>query len=435
MPVVTVLVAGALMLTATPAAPAVAATTKPHPVPKPYTPPPPKAFLLADIDSGAILAAGNEHAALLPASTAKLMTAIVALEKLPLDATVPVSARAAAQPAMKIGMKEGQVWTFDDALHSLLITSANDAAYAIAERASGSVEGFASDMTAAARRMGLRDSKLADPAGLDGAQGLGGGSLMSAYDLGVVGRNALDVGKIAGITKLVDYSFTGPDGMHHHLRSHIRTFLTRYAGATGLKAGYTTKATNTIVASATRNGRRMLAVVLGINGVYDVESTAERLLDQGFTTPPIAETNLARLPAPVAFTVASRRELVARVPYALGRLATSAPAAARHPAAISAAARHRASAGMLTWHNLLIVLVLLVVALVALRRRAVKRARRRRLARGHALAEARRRGAIDLVDDGQPRSDSPVQVVGARTRPEARLAGPDGRSRFLAGRQ
>ncbi len=117
---------------------------------------------------------------------------MTALERLPLDTTIPVSALAAGQEESKINMKEGQVWKLDDALHSLLIVSANDAAFAIAERAGGgSVAQFAKEANAAAKHLGAQNTAFGDPAGLDDATSFAGGTHMSPYDLAVVARNAL----------------------------------------------------------------------------------------------------------------------------------------------------------------------------------------------------------------------------------------------------
>ena len=114
-----------------------------------------------DADSGRVLAGKNEHEPHLTASTVKLLTAVTALERLPLDTHRPGQrARGQSQPAMKITMLEGQVWKLDDVLHALLIVSANDAAFAIAERASGSVEKFAKDANATAKRLGAQDTDV-----------------------------------------------------------------------------------------------------------------------------------------------------------------------------------------------------------------------------------------------------------------------------------
>ena len=111
--------------------------------PPPTQPVPAKAWILVDADTGKVLDAFNEHEAMPPASTQKVMTALVATEKLGHDATFTVGPTAAAQGAMRIGMVAGQQWSLDQALHSLLLVSANDAAYALAEAASGTVDAFA----------------------------------------------------------------------------------------------------------------------------------------------------------------------------------------------------------------------------------------------------------------------------------------------------
>jgi serine-type D-Ala-D-Ala carboxypeptidase (penicillin-binding protein 5/6) len=409
------LVAGLIGVGGTPAAGARRAET-----------PPARAWLLADADSGAVLAARDEHATLPPASTVKLMSALVALEKLPLDSTVGVSARAAAQPPMKIGMKEGEVWKLDDVLHTLLIVSANDAAYAMAERASGSLEAFAADMNRAGARFGLRDSRFSDPSGQDDEKSFGGGSLMSAYDLAVVGRNALTVPQITNVTRLVDHDFTDPDGVHHTLTNHNKIFLTGYAGATGLKTGETDKAKGTLVATATRNGRTLIAVVLGAD---DARGVARWLLDQGFATPSAGAR--AHLPPVAVFTADARQAVVDVLPHtprsAAGSTAASpAPSTpAASPAPTTRPAAGATSGGIFTVRNLVIVVLVLVGVVVALRRRAVKRRRRRRMERTRLLAEARRRGSLHVIDESPQAARSHVAVIRPGRGPR-RMAGRKG---------
>ena len=121
------------------------------------------------------------------------MTALTAVERLAPDTPITVSALAASQPASKISMHEGERWKLADALASLMVVSANDAAYAIAESTSGSVADFAKAETETGRQLGLRDSTFADPAGLDDGNAFRGGPLMSAYDIAITTRNALRV--------------------------------------------------------------------------------------------------------------------------------------------------------------------------------------------------------------------------------------------------
>lgn len=414
------------------ALPAVAASRPSAPPASPE----PTAYVVADADSGAVVAAKNDHQALLAASTVKLLTALAALERLPLDTTVPVSARAAGQPAMKINMHEGEIWKLDDALHALLIVSANDAAYAIAERASGSIEKFAGDATATARRLGLRDTTFRDPAGLDDRSSFGGGSRMSTYDLAVTARNALAVPEVAKVAKLLTYEFTDPTGAGRKLVNHNRGFLTGYSGATGLKTGFTKAANRTLVASATRNGRSCIAVVMG---TWDDTGWAGRLLDQCFGTAVGAAGTGEQLPPVRVATLDLRRRAFEGLPGALGgpvlaaagvtptaraavaRGTSSARAVA--PAPTPAVATRDAGGGAFSLGSIFslrtfgFVLLALGLTVFLLRRRAVRRRRARRLARQRAMAEARRRRRmIDIVEPPKRGGTRQVRIVDRRRR-------------------
>jgi D-alanyl-D-alanine carboxypeptidase (penicillin-binding protein 5/6) len=271
------------LLAATPAAAAQA-------VPPP--PPPPKAWIVVDAATGAVLDAGNAREPVRVASTIKLLTALIAVQRLDPDASVPVSDRAAAMPARKLNMGAGETWSLQDTLYSLLLSSANDAAAALGESVGGSLEDFVADMTAAGEALGLADSPvLRDPSGLDDESSIGGGNLVSARDVAVIARAALADPTVAGIVAAPDYRFTGPDGVPHHLINHNK-LLARYPGAIGMKTGYTKRSGHTLVAAAERNGRQVIAVVLGADDMY---GSAAHFLDKGFATAPTDA--VGRLPA------------------------------------------------------------------------------------------------------------------------------------------
>jgi serine-type D-Ala-D-Ala carboxypeptidase (penicillin-binding protein 5/6) len=334
--------------------------------------PPAKAWILVDADSGAVLAASGHHQALPPASTTKLMTALVAVEKLSQEAVFTVDDTAAAQPAMRIGMQPGQGWTLSPALHSLLMVSANDAAYALAEAASGSLAGFAADMNAAAARYGMQDSTFNDPAGFDDSASFQGGSRVSAYDLAVAARNVLAVPELAEIAALPLYEFQEPSGRQHRLLNHNK-LLRRYPGAIGLKTGYTRQAGHTFVGAARRDGRTMIAVVLDTDDTY---GSAAALLDQGFATAQDSPGTGERLPEPRArpFQPALEAKLVQNTQEAVD------------------------DGGGGGWLSRLTMLLLASTGgAVALRRRADQR-RRARAARRRELADARRREYQRLCD-------------------------------------
>ncbi len=257
-------------------------------------PPPPRAWILADVDTGKVITASVDHVRLAPASLTKLLTGVIAAEDLPPDAQVPVSPTAQSMPASAIGMKAGQVWTLDQALHALLMVSANDAAVALAERIGGSREAYTLEMARWAGILGLVDHPvLEDPAGLDDNGSVGNGNRISAYDMATIARVALAVPVVSHIMSLGTYDFSGPGGAYHLVNHNQLLWL--YPGAVGGKTGFTDLAGITYVGAAERNGRTMLVVEMG--GTVDPYATAEAFLDVGFATPVGAESAADHLPA------------------------------------------------------------------------------------------------------------------------------------------
>ena len=452
------LLAVLVVATAALAAPPVAGAAGPPAAPATQ---PPASYMAVDGETGAIVAASNEHVPHLTASTIKIMTALVALEHLPAASPIQVSRLAASQPAMKIDMREGSTWTLDQALTSLLVVSANDAAYALAENAGGDLDRFAAMAATTGKRLGLRDTTFKDPAGLDGAQGFGGGTTSSAYDLAIIARNALAVPAIADTAAKVTADFTDPNGVGRHLVNHNKGFLTGYPGAIGLKTGYTSAASRTLLAAARRDGHTCIATVMG---TWDDTGWAGWLLDQCFAG--VRMTGAAPIPPVRAQTVQDRVDAFSGLPHALGAsgsgtgAATAAIATATAPrvpttqappepttaatraaktkasgtkatgdatdsaaAATTAAATATTSDSGWSFGSILrtagFVLLGLLVILVLLRRRAVKRQRARRLERIRAHREARRRGMIDVLEV----DDSDVRVMPAKTGHHVAAAG------------
>jgi serine-type D-Ala-D-Ala carboxypeptidase (penicillin-binding protein 5/6) len=258
------------------------------------TPPPAKAEVLIDVTTGRELFGENEHELLPPASLTKMLTALIAIDWLRPGTEIPVSARAAGVAPDKVGMKAGQRWPLGITLHALLISSANDAAYALAERVGGSVERFAVIMRQAAAQMGMSDPPvLHDPAGLDGTEGVDGGNRISAWDLAIAARDLMANPTLASIVALKTFRFTGPDGIVYELSSHNLAFLNSYPGAIGVKTGFTDPAGVCVAEEAVRGGRAMLAIVM--NGVAP-DQTAAMLLNEGFATPAGTEGRDALLP-------------------------------------------------------------------------------------------------------------------------------------------
>jgi hypothetical protein len=250
-----------------------------------------------DAGTGNVLAAHHEHLRLPPASLTKILTALVAVSYLPAGARVPGTTASAAAYPNDVGIEKGVPWSLHDVLEALLVLSANDAAYALAQRVSGSLAAFAKVMERSAKQLGMTDKPVfRDPAGLDGTEGFEGGNLVSGRDLAIAGRDLLSVPELARIVVQDSYHFVDPTGTPHYLPSMDNSFLQSYTGAIGIKTGFTDKAGGCIIAAARRNGRTMLAVVL--NG-YNPTQSATDLLNQGFQTPAWAEATTDRLPAPV----------------------------------------------------------------------------------------------------------------------------------------
>jgi D-alanyl-D-alanine carboxypeptidase len=403
-------------------APSPAAGARPN-----QTSPPPKAFIVVNASTGAVLSAHDEHDAFPPASIAKIMTALGAAERLPDDAMITVSDLAAAQPASRINMVSGHQWRFEDAMASLMMVSANDAAYALAENAGGSLDGFAKVLNSMAKRMKMKDSTFSDPAGFDDAASFKGGPRMSAYDIAIATRNALTVPEIAKWASTARYQFDDPAGQHRSLLNHNKMLpgaSRGYEGATGFKTGYTKRAGHTFVATAGRNGCTLIVVVLN---TYDVYTWASALLDQAFAAnceggsgahlPGVAVSPygqrvedrsafLAVAQGPNATTTSS----TVAAPTTLGATTPTNPAPTTHAAtpttasgtkvsaAPIAAEKHDSGGGLFSARNLVVFLLVLAIVLVVLRRRAVRRQRARRLALRRQRNAKLRSGALPVVD-------------------------------------
>ncbi|MGC8626438.1 MAG: D-alanyl-D-alanine carboxypeptidase family protein [Acidimicrobiales bacterium] len=273
--------------------------TAPPPTAPPARAPIPeaKSYVLVDVNTGNVLAGYNERLRLPPASLTKVLTALIAVTYLPPGATVTATKTSEAVYPNRVGMEVGKPWPLEEVLHALLIMSANDAAYAIAERISGDLSAFGEVMDRAAAQIGMSDHPVFhDPAGLDGSEGVDGGNLVSARDLAIAGRDLLSVPELARIVDKDSYYFVDPDGEGHWLASTNNAFLVSYPGAIGIKTGFTDAAGTCVMAAARRDGRTMMAVVM--NG-YNPTQSAIDLLDQGFATPAGSEPTSDRLP-PVA---------------------------------------------------------------------------------------------------------------------------------------
>ncbi|HWQ71277.1 MAG TPA: D-alanyl-D-alanine carboxypeptidase family protein, partial [Desulfitobacteriaceae bacterium] len=239
------------------------------------------AVLLMDLKSGQILFERNPHNQLAIASITKIMTAIVALENGDLDSVVTIGPDILDRKKIYgtlLFLSPGEKFTLRQLLDALLMNSANDAAAAIAESIGGSEDNFIKMMNQKAADLGLSDTHFTNPHGLSEI-----GHYSSAYDMAIIARYGLQKPVLAEIVKTKYAKFPRSEqGLLPDSLQNQNKLLWQYDGADGVKTGYTDQAGNTIVASATRNDRQLLVVILkGTSGTAVCEDAAT-LLDYGF---------------------------------------------------------------------------------------------------------------------------------------------------------
>ncbi|MDQ7840648.1 MAG: D-alanyl-D-alanine carboxypeptidase family protein [bacterium] len=240
----------------------------------PTAPDGPTAAIVMDARTGRILHAREAHRRWPPASTTKILTAIIALERLPAGAVVTVSARASAQrQGAVIGLEAGEKWPIRDLLLAMMLRSANDAAVAVAEGAFVNTERFVEEMNARARQLGAHESQFVNPHGFEAS-----GHHSTALDLALIARHALRNADLAALVRTETWDLIRPGRPPQRL-VNTNQLLGRYPGADGVKTGWTAASGPSLVASATRDGRQILVVVLNSRNVF---GDAEQLLDLGF---------------------------------------------------------------------------------------------------------------------------------------------------------
>src|ERR1700733_8969366 len=234
-------------------------------------------YLVVDADSGQVLIDNEATAVWYPASLTKLMTVYVALDavrngRLTLDTPLIMSLRAARMAPSKMGFRPGTEVTLDNALKMLMVKSPNDVAVMVAEGISGSVEAFADEMNAAAQRLGLKESHFVNPNGLHDPN-----HYSSARDMAIIGRALFK--EFPDHADLFDI---GAIQLGNQIIPNHNGLLGRYPGADGMKTGFTCPAGWNVVASATRNGRRIIVVVMGPPSPRQRNLMASELFDRGF---------------------------------------------------------------------------------------------------------------------------------------------------------
>jgi serine-type D-Ala-D-Ala carboxypeptidase (penicillin-binding protein 5/6) len=234
------------------------------------------AAILADGKTGRVLWARNAHERRQVASTTKIMTALLALRKLQPHDIVTVDKSVPRVPLVREGLRAGervQAWKL---FYSLLLFSGNDDALALAIAVGGDKWTFIRSMNAEAKKLGLRDTHFSTPSGVVDAD-----NYSSAWDLAALTRVAMRNSRFRQIvqTRVERVKWAAPTFAKIYLNNN--RLLGTYAGANGVKTGYTHKSGPCLVASATRGGVSLIAVVLNSPDMY---GDTKRLLDFGFAS-------------------------------------------------------------------------------------------------------------------------------------------------------
>jgi len=241
--------------------------------PSPRGLPPHAAAIVADAGDGEVLYADHAHRPLLIASTAKLMTALVTLERAPLDAVFAAPAYGGDPSESRLGLATGERMRVDDLLRGLLLASGNDAAVTLAVGVAGSEGAFVALMNERARELGMRDTRYGNPIGLDA------GTRSSAADLVTVTRELRrhDFFRATVATR----ELTLGSGAWRRTLHNTNRLLGGALRVDGVKTGHTDAAGYVLVGSATRGGRAVVSAVLGTRSEADRDEATVRLLRYG----------------------------------------------------------------------------------------------------------------------------------------------------------
>lgn len=247
--------------------------------------------IVIDASTGAVVIEDNPDARGFPASITKLMTFFVVMERVEsgqvsLDAPVTVSAEAARTGGSQVYLKQGEVFTVDDLLYALMIQSANDAAVALAYHAAGSREAFVELMNVKARALGMTQTTFHSPHGLPPGKGQLPDTT-TARDLALLSRELIKHGKILRYTSVKERPFRDTAAEPFIMRNH-NALLSAFPGCDGLKTGFFSAGGFSLAATAERNGRRLIAIVLGSEQRVTRDVKARELFERGFAAVPPA---------------------------------------------------------------------------------------------------------------------------------------------------
>jgi serine-type D-Ala-D-Ala carboxypeptidase (penicillin-binding protein 5/6) len=321
-------------------------------------------WILADLDSGQVLAARDPHGRYQPASILKMLTALTVVTQLPGSRTVTVSSSAAEAEGSAVGLLAGARYSVDDLFNALMLVSGNDAAAALAE-ANGGIARTVAQMNAKAAQLGAYDTYVQKPSGLDGWQ-----QLTSAYDMALVLRAFVNQPRLVAYDRQASATYSakaspyGQVGPYQFVNQN-QNFLAAMPSGLVAKSGFTDAARHTYLAAAERDGRRLGVVLLrNERRPVDQYQQAAALLNWGYALKPGTEP-VGMLAGPIA----------AAQPATTGAAAERARLAQRQ---LAADLRHGAS----PWKSVMVAPVSALLGLwlggiAVARRRAIRRRARR----------------------------------------------------------
>ena len=255
---------------------------------------PAKSGILMDMATGTILFEHNAHEKLAPASVTKVMTMLLIMEAIDggnigWTDTVTASEAAAAKGGSQIYLKVGETMTVTDLVKSIAVSSANDAACAMAEHLAGSEGAFVEKMNARAKELGMEDTHFVNCTGLDDDPNAAE-HLTSAHDIALMSRelvkNHPDILKYTTIW--MDTIRNGTFGL-----ANTNKMVRFYSGTTGLKTGFTSKAGYCLSATAQRDGMDLVAVVMGAKTSQERFAACKQMLDFGFAQYALVEPEIS----------------------------------------------------------------------------------------------------------------------------------------------
>ena len=269
---------------------------------------PAPSYVLMERSTGEVLLEHNAHERLRPASVTKVMTLLLIMEALDAgrigwDDMVQTSAAAAAKGGSQIYLEENEQLPLEEMLKSIVVSSANDCACAMAEHIAGSEAAFVEMMNARAEQLGMTDTHFVNCTGLDD-EPEAAEHLTTAYDIALMSRELLGHEAIKKYTTIwMDTVRDGQFGL-----SNTNKLVRFYDGTTGLKTGYTSAAGHCLSASAERNGMELIAVVLHCASSTDRFESAKALLNYGFSNYALVTPEPGELPA-VPVTLGTAAEI------------------------------------------------------------------------------------------------------------------------------